>query len=317
MKKKAILLMLALMFVSTNALSQNTIYGTVSGDIQTGVTVRIYIVDCGTIDPVAELTTGVHGNYAYGGLENGRYLVTADYHGYSFVPVSGWIDIPQEPIQPLDFTAVETPHSFMYDMPIAICEEAVTDSSGGYNCNIGRVFNDNTDMARWTNFEQWPNGTCPGGPPSSADIRPLITCVAGGVNPDPISLGSGLATTNGIIPPVSKQVHDCFTANEPPQILESTLPVVDCGESPSCGVVIGAVNVDIIWITYGTDPAFYDAPTELWSADGEQLLWQYADNGTNGEVRWADFVDHFNLQEVYGGAALYKNMSIYFKPSCN
>ena len=218
-----------------------------------------------------------------------------------------------EYINTFDFTAVETVPPDGVDLPIAICEGAVTDSSGDYNCNIGRVFNDNTDTARWTNFEG-----CEGGTPNANEVSQLIDCDAG-ANPDPIGLGSGIATTNGIISTASHRAHDCFIGDgtEPPRILEWTLPVIECDSAPTCGGVIGTVNVDIVWITYGSDPAFYDAPTELWSADGEQLLWQYADNGTNGEARWADFVEYFNLQEVYGGAALYRGKSIYFKPSCD
>jgi hypothetical protein len=46
MKKKTLLLILILLFISTNAFSQNTIYGTVTGDVQEGVTVNIYRFNC-------------------------------------------------------------------------------------------------------------------------------------------------------------------------------------------------------------------------------------------------------------------------------
>jgi hypothetical protein len=312
MKKKAILLMLALMFVSTNALSQNTISGHVSGDIQEGITVKIYILSCGVPQPHATVTTNILGYYATGDLPNGRYLVVPEDADYTFAPEGSWVDIPQAEIQHYDFTslAVETVESSI--MPIAICKDSIL-SDGQYACNIGRVFNDNNDTARWTNFEG-----CDGGIPSSSDVRHLIDCDAG-ANPDPIGLGSGIATTNGVISPVSDRVHECFIGEdtEPPRILEWTLPVIECDSDPTCGVVVGVVNVNIVWITYAIDPTFNNAPTEIYSADGEQLLWQYADNGTNGEARWADFVEYFNLQEVYGGAALYRGKSIYFKPSCD
>jgi hypothetical protein len=313
MKKKTLLLMLVLMFISTNALSQNTIYGNISGDVQEGITVNIYHLTCGVSQPYADSATDEQGYYTIGGLPSGRYLVGPEDADYTFAPGGSWVDIPQDPIQPYDFTAVETVQSF--NMPMAICEEAVTDSSGYYNCNIGRVFNDNTDTARWTNFEN-----CDGGVPHPTEISDLIDCDAG-ANPAPIALGSGIATTNGVLPPVSHQLHECFfgEGTEPPRVMNVTLPVIDCGESPTCGVVVGAVNVDIVWITKSTiDPAFYNAPTEIYSAGGEELLWQYADNGTNGEARWANFVEYFNLQDVAGGEpALYRNFSIYFKPSCD
>jgi hypothetical protein len=109
MKKKALLLMLLLMFISTNALSQNTIYGTVgsvsSGDVLEGVTVEIYKVDCGTTTPIAELTTGSDGNYSSLSLEDGRYLVYASKTGYSISPNIYDLNIPQAEPTSFDFTA--------------------------------------------------------------------------------------------------------------------------------------------------------------------------------------------------------------------
>jgi hypothetical protein len=40
MKKKALLLMFVLMFISTNALSQNWIQGRITGDVQEGISVN-------------------------------------------------------------------------------------------------------------------------------------------------------------------------------------------------------------------------------------------------------------------------------------
>ena len=109
MKKKSLLLMLVLVFISTNAFSQNTIYGTISGPTQAGVTIEIYLVNCGTTDPVAELTTDENGNYEYGDLENGRYFVAAiEDDIFNFVPRHSWFDIPQVTIQSYDFTAIIT-----------------------------------------------------------------------------------------------------------------------------------------------------------------------------------------------------------------
>ena len=121
MKKKAILLMLVLMFVSTNALSQNTIYGTVSGDIQEGINVNVSVVTCGAFPPYASLTTDAAGYYEIGGLPSGWYRVVPEDADYTFAPEGSWVDIPQAEIQPYDFTslAVEIVQSFI--MPIAIC----------------------------------------------------------------------------------------------------------------------------------------------------------------------------------------------------
>ena len=84
----------------------DTIYGTVSGAIQAGVTVEIYQPSCGLDVLAGAPVTNADGYYAFGGLEIGRYVLAVDYLGYSFVPSQGWIDIPQGPIQSFDFTAI-------------------------------------------------------------------------------------------------------------------------------------------------------------------------------------------------------------------
>ena len=113
MKKKALLLMLFLMLISTNALSQNTIYGTVgnvsSGDVLEGVTVEIYKVNCGDTNAIAELTTDSDGNYSSPSLEDGRYLVYASKDRYSVSPNLHDVQIPQTVIQPYHFIAIEIP----------------------------------------------------------------------------------------------------------------------------------------------------------------------------------------------------------------
>ncbi len=83
----------------------DTVYGTISGDVQEGVTVIIYIFSCGTPQPHATVTTDAQGYYAIGDLENGRYLVGFEEPDYNFTPVWSWVDIPQTEIQSYDFTS--------------------------------------------------------------------------------------------------------------------------------------------------------------------------------------------------------------------
>ena len=82
----------------------DTIYGTVSGDVQEGVTINVFVLSCGAPQPHATLTTDAQGYYAIGGLVNGRYLIGADHAEYSFSS-GAWIDIPQAEVQSHDFTA--------------------------------------------------------------------------------------------------------------------------------------------------------------------------------------------------------------------
>jgi len=87
-----------------DACDPNTIYGTVSGDIQEDIPVNIYILDCGALQPYATVTTDAQGYYAIGDIENGRYLVGPGDADYSFSS-SYWVDIPQTEVQSYDFTA--------------------------------------------------------------------------------------------------------------------------------------------------------------------------------------------------------------------
>lgn len=84
---------------------EDTICGTISKDIQAGVSVKIYTISCGNDILEAETETDSSGYYAFGALTSQRYLLIAEMTGYSFVPVADWVDIPQTLIQSYDFTA--------------------------------------------------------------------------------------------------------------------------------------------------------------------------------------------------------------------
>jgi hypothetical protein len=88
-----------------DAFDNDTIYGTISGDVQEGITVNIYILSCGQPQPHATVTTDALGYYAIGDLANARYLVEPENKSYSYVPKGFWGDIPQAEQQSYDFTA--------------------------------------------------------------------------------------------------------------------------------------------------------------------------------------------------------------------
>jgi hypothetical protein len=93
-----------------DACDDDTVYGTVSGDIQAGVTVEIYTTSCGADILEATTKTDANGYYSFGALSSQRYLLLATMTAYSFVPVAGWFDIPLAVPQPYDFIADgETP----------------------------------------------------------------------------------------------------------------------------------------------------------------------------------------------------------------
>ena len=109
MKKKALLLMLVLVFISTNALAQNTIYGTVTGDIQEGVIVSLYRLTCGQYILEDTITTDSAGYYAFSDLYHRLHRVIPENTDYSFAPESVDVQILQTVITSHDFTATSTP----------------------------------------------------------------------------------------------------------------------------------------------------------------------------------------------------------------
>jgi len=82
----------------------NTIYGHVSGDIQSGVSLTLQIYSCGLVD-LEGTTTDENGYYAFGGLQNRSYVVGVVDDNYTFDPPYITLPIPQTEIQSYDFTA--------------------------------------------------------------------------------------------------------------------------------------------------------------------------------------------------------------------
>ena len=106
MKKKAILFMLVLIFISTNALSQNFIQGKLLFAIQQNVSVEIYRVSCGSdvlVDTYTAKDRDDGSYYGFGCLANGLYRVVPDNVSYLFSPETRSIEIPQAAIQSYDF----------------------------------------------------------------------------------------------------------------------------------------------------------------------------------------------------------------------
>jgi hypothetical protein len=96
-----------------DACDNNTIYGTISGDIQAGVEVTLKIYSCGLVD-LEGTTTNAEGYYAFGGLQNCSYAVVIEDDNYLFDPTYKVIQMPQSVIQPHDFTATGTSCDYAY-----------------------------------------------------------------------------------------------------------------------------------------------------------------------------------------------------------
>ena len=126
--------------------------------------------------------------------------------------------------------------------------------------------------------------------------------------------------------------------------------MIDCSDANNVGTceeVLGMVELNILWITEaGTDPHYSDVPEVMnnvpsvadWSISTHAFV-LLADLGggyvddtypegtfvgavftTDGKVRWASFVQYFNLLNdngtLDGVPALYAKKSIYFLPDC-
>ena len=158
----------------------------------------------------------------------------------------------------------------------------------------------------WTDFNQ-ADDCCQGGT-NAPDVSDKI---CGEKNEKEIVPGN-MATNGGEIQSAFNKLIGCW--NEITGKINSwnvTVPVVTCPSNNlgTCEKVVGAVNIDIVWITAGgEDPGYNDAPTEMddWSSDDD-----------DGQVRWNSFVEHFNLLNADGNPAEYMKKCIYFKPDCS
>ncbi|MGQ3684161.1 MAG: TadG family pilus assembly protein [Candidatus Loosdrechtia sp.] len=196
------------------------------------------------------------------------------------------------------------------DQPIGICAESIL-LDGTYQCNIGRMINSGQNVASsetggWTDFNQDGN-PCQGGTNSNA----VNNLVCGNGNPNPIYYGDVVATSGGQIQNAFTSLMTCWeNATNKQSPWELKLLVINCpgNNVGTCEQVVGAVTVNIVWITgAGNDPHYNEAPTVMsnWSSDDP-----------DGVVRWNSFVNHFNLKNVDGSPAPYDKKGIYFLPSC-
>ena len=143
MKIKALLLMLVLMFISTNAFSHLFINGKISGDVQAGINVNLYRVSCGDDVLVNTSTTNSEGDYIFECVAKGTYRVAPDNDSYIFNPEFDTVQIPQAVIQSYDFSATATNISGcrIVDMDLAnlLLIEGLERYCNGYGYKINDV----------------------------------------------------------------------------------------------------------------------------------------------------------------------------------
>ncbi len=202
------------------------------------------------------------------------------------------------------------------DQPIAICKESLL-VNGQYTCSIGRMITNHEQVAgqesgAWTDFNQ--DSPCLTG--TNAEIVRSLICNAG--NPNSVILGQPIATHGGYIQNAHGMLRDCWqilTGETQPWTL--TLPVIECpgNNVNSCATMVGAVTVNIVWITpWEDDPSYSFAP---WQMENPRTGTTWSSNDPNGQVRWNSFVQDFNLKKVDGTPVPYQRRGVYFLPDCN
>ena len=214
------------------------------------------------------------------------------------------------------------------DQPVAICKQALQNQSLEYTCSIGRMLNSGSDAAThnsagWTNFSQ---------PCETANANEMRSLICNSGNPEPVEYGDGIGATGGVQDNVFRRLRDCWLASDsspnpidglPNDPWPLTLPVIDCpGNNVSnCATLVGAVEVLVVFMSpEGGTPDVNDAPYEMnfegnpsWTFSG---IDENSDGTIDGQDRWIDFVEHFNMQNVDGSPAPYAKKSIYFLPDC-
>lgn len=249
-------------------------------------------------------------------------------------------ELSAEAVGYIGFAGTLTPESV--DQPIAICEDSILNPDDEYSCNVGRMINSgqNTgtnETGGWTDFNQ--DNPCNGGT-NSNDVKEVV---CGNGNTDTIFLGGAVATNGGAIQTAFDKLEGCWPdhSSNKTEPWNMTLPVVRCGDGNIgvCEEVVGAVNLNLIWILRDENKVDDDAPTIMknpkydpdnegngppyWEAD--QVNGEYVD----GITRWNDFVSFFNLRTSDGQLAEYEfttddgktasgftKKTIYFLPDC-
>ncbi|MGQ9646623.1 MAG: TadG family pilus assembly protein [Thermodesulfobacteriota bacterium] len=202
------------------------------------------------------------------------------------------------------------------DQPLAVCKESLL-IDGKYTCSTGRMISNHEwlggqESGGWTDFNQ--DNPCDTGV-NAGTVRSLI---CGGGNPDAINVHQPVAIHGGYIQYAHGQLRDCweaFTGKTRPWTV--TLPVIECpGNSVgSCASVVGAVTVHIVWVTnWQDDPTYSDAPRQM---ENPRTGTTWYSNNSDGQVRWNQFVQAFNLRKVDGSPVPYQRRGVYFLPDCN
>jgi len=180
----------------------------------------------------------------------------------------------------------------------------------------------------WTNFTQDPCATA-----SKPTVYPYVNGMCGGgVNPGMVFFGGAMGTTGGMEQVVFDALIDCWKlsfgidpkdpANKnvfPDKPWTLRLPVIACpgNNVGPCSEVVGAVEVDVVWITRTGDKNSFDpVPKRMRFQEEPAQYWECTPGFTNQQC-WDEFVKKFGLKDAFDGTwATLEDKTIYFRPSC-
>ena len=221
--------------------------------------------------------------------------------------------------------------------PIALCWESLVNLQSEYSCDTGRMINSGGgsthNTAGWTNFTQEPCATA--NPPS---VGPYVGCSA---IPSPeIVLQMGMGTTGGELQTTWDSFYNCWHAisdtdsDGRPDIPKNlNLPVIECPANnvAPCSKLVGAANINMVWMIRSTDPKFDWVPLKMTGPPGFDD-WECPIVITNGKTAkdlnegqfracWNNFINHFNLVN-YEGVSISTfsdsdwQKTLFFVPDC-
>ena len=179
------------------------------------------------------------------------------------------------------------------DQPVAICMQDILGwGTNKYTCNTGRMLNNTNQTAGWVDLDQPAAGTCNGG--HAANPSNVRDDVCAGGNNQPIKFGIDIHATNGTDATLLSDLQECWyeqsdlisdpavnkvkdktqkVVDAPDKPWKLVLPVIDCcppenptctnGKPSPCSMVVGAVEIDVLWITVN-NPTYYPAEMGDW-----------------------------------------------------
>jgi VCBS repeat-containing protein len=140
--------------VFRDAAGTYSISGTVTGDVQAGVTV--------SVDAAHSAVTDDSGNYTITGLINGTYTVTPELDGYTFSPSSSEVKLSDADEAGIDFVAAEVENYTL----------TVNNGTGGGTYAAGTVVVISADIPADKEFDTWSGDT-----DNIADVTHSLTTI--------------------------------------------------------------------------------------------------------------------------------------------